>query len=404
MVARGVAGRGVRGWRRAVAVVTAGAGLVLFIASCEQPVNCAEDDHNACTVDKCVSGKPVHEKMPQGASCMVGAKQGVCSAGFCAVQCSSSATCNDGDACTIDQCQGGICVNALGNVPPDDGNVCTKELCLDGLPKRMPVLNGTPCGAGGECDDGLCTKCTSDAQCGTSSACEKFWCLQGTCVVTRADPGTPVPDPFKYDCKGRVCDGDGNLKIVAVENDLPPPSDTTCVQQTCQGWTPVFGPKLPGTKCLDSSGNVGSCNGSGACVECVTDNDCPVMGDYCFAGTCSRCDDGKQNGDETAVDCGGERCGDCLGAACTEASACKSGLCEDGVCCDLPCGLCTTCAASGSAGKCIPVPADHKDPSGCTAVNKACNGGGACKTKNGYACATKLECISNNCVNGVCVP
>jgi hypothetical protein len=402
MGARGVAERVVGGWQHAVAVVAA-VGLALSIASCEQPANCAEDDHNACTIDKCVSGEPVHEKMPEGGTCMVGGKEGICAAGFCAIQCSWSAACNDGDACTIDQCQGGICINALGNVPPDDGNVCTMELCLDGLPTRIPVLSGTPCGEGGECDHGVCTKCTSDAQCGKSSACEHVSCVQGTCTVFHFDEGAPTLDPIKYDCKGQICDGQGNVKIVAVENDLPPPSDTTCVQQTCQGWTSIFGPKLPGTKCLDKSGNVGSCNGSGACVECVNDNDCPVMGDYCFAGTCSRCDDGKQNGDETAVDCGG-RCGECLGAACTEASACKSGLCEDGVCCKEPCGLCMTCSAAGSAGDCKPVPADQKDPSGCTALNKACNGLGACKTKNGYACATKLECISNNCVNGTCLP
>jgi hypothetical protein len=381
-----------------------GAVLVLSIASCEQPADCvAEDDHNACTIDKCVNGTPVHEKMPRGASCMVGAKMGVCAAGFCAVACSSSAACNDGDACTLDQCQGGVCVNALAGAPPDDGNVCTQELCVGGSPKRIPALSGTPCGAGGECDHGLCSKCTSDAECGKSSACEKLACLQGTCTAIRVEEGAATFDTSLYDCKQPVCDGQGNVKLIAAESDASPPTDASCMQQVCEGWTATFVPRPPGTKCV-TGGTWGVCDGSGACVACVKDTDCPSWGDYCFAGTCSRCDDGKQNGDETGIDCGGERCGDCVGTACTEAATCKSGQCEDGVCCDSTCGLCMTCAAAGSAGKCVALPADQKDPSGCTAVSKACNGGGACKTKNGYACSLSFECISGKCLNSVCVP
>ena len=46
-----------------------------------------------------------------------------------------------------------------------------------------------------------------------------------------------------------------------------------------------------------------------------------------------KCSDGKQNGDETDVDCGGDTCAGCAdGLACLSHADCADGYCSDGLC------------------------------------------------------------------------
>jgi hypothetical protein len=78
----------------------------------------------------------------------------------------------------------------------------------------------------------------------------------------------------------------------------------------------------------------------GACAPCDNGRDCTDDADCssgsCATGTCAEpsCTDGKKNGNETAADCGGGTCAGCGdGQECSEASDCASGLCGDDVCC-----------------------------------------------------------------------
>ncbi|HKO48534.1 MAG TPA: cellulose binding domain-containing protein, partial [Polyangiaceae bacterium] len=58
-------------------------------------------------------------------------------------------------------------------------------------------------------------------------------------------------------------------------------------------------------------------------------NDGPGLG----APSAPTCSDGTRNGSETAVDCGGPICVDCLaGQGCTTASDCASGICANSIC------------------------------------------------------------------------
>jgi hypothetical protein len=390
------------GWRHAAAAVLGGVILIFHIAACEE--DCARHDHNACSIDRCVNGAPTHEKMANGAECLLGVKRGVCASGYCVAKCNTVVDCFDGDECTQDECVGGVCVNGL-QTPPASGS-CQQGVCFQGQPKQIPKLDGTTCGtAGGECDHGVCSQCTQDSDCGQKTACQRWFCDGGTCRGDLTDAGMILPDVIDDDCKWHICDGHGNAIMIAAEGDLPSVDYTSCIEQTCEGWTAVFGPKPAGAQCQMQGGPWGLCDGAGSCVACVKNTDCPDWGDYCFAGNCARCDDGKQNGDETGVDCGNGVCGACLGTPCTAGATCKSGYCQDGMCCNVAmCGVCKTCASQANAGICVDIPADQPDPAGCTATGKACNGSGACKTKNGYPCVSGMDCISNKCTNGICLP
>ena len=93
------------------------------------------------------------------------------------------------------------------------------------------------------------------------------------------------------------------------------------------------------------------------------------------------------------------------GAGCTAAFAasCASGFCVDGVCCDVAActGACQSCNVAGSEGTCVQAAPGTEVPGSCTA-GMACDGSGACKSKNGQACAAAAECASGFCADGVC--
>jgi hypothetical protein len=79
-------------------------------------------------------------------------------------------------------------------------------------------------------------------------------------------------------------------------------------------------------------GNETDVDCGGTCtIKCADGKMCAVNGDCvngdCFGGTCVSCMDGKKDGNETDVDCGGS-CGPCaFGAGCKVGGDCKSGFC-----------------------------------------------------------------------------
>ncbi|MET0410601.1 MAG: hypothetical protein ABW217_04870 [Polyangiaceae bacterium] len=120
------------------------------------------------------------------------------------------------------------------------------------------------------------------------------------------------------------------------------------------------------------------CGGSTCSPRCAASQTCRADGDcgnglFCgSAGVCAApsCGDQRQNGDETAADCGGS-CAPCApGATCVRAADCTSQRCTNGVCaapscsdgiqnqsetavdCGGPCGLCAPGQACSSAAQC----------------------------------------------------
>ena len=185
-----------------------------------QPVNC--NDQIGCTVDSCnpANGQCVHT--PNNAACDDGfACNGVES---CDAQMGCVATpapnCNDGVACTFDQCQEptGTCVNfpqdylcsdgqlcngaetcnaqlgcqpaAAPHVCPDDGIACTVSTCNAQLNTciNAPQNNLCPCGQTCSAQDGGCGNfCTVKTCQGKVYACGDCLDNDGDCKIDDAD-------------------------------------------------------------------------------------------------------------------------------------------------------------------------------------------------------------------------
>lgn len=71
-------------------------------------------------------------------------------------------TCDAAGTCVL---PGGVCdplpssppiVCNISNVDCDDGDPCTKDLCLGAWCDNQPLVDGTPCGAGKTCHAGAC--------------------------------------------------------------------------------------------------------------------------------------------------------------------------------------------------------------------------------------------------------
>ena len=216
--------------------------------------------------------------------------------------CKTDGDCTDGNGCTADTCDVGLCAFKPTTVPCDDNNPCTGgDLCGSG--KCAGILK--------TCDDG--NGCTADA-------CDL---ATGQCgFVSKSD--------------GTLCT-DGN----------PCSAGDACLAGQCVGKIAA----LDGSKCSDGNGCTtgdaclsGQCKPAGFAAEgglCSDGNPC-TAGDACKNGGClagkAACDDGKACTldactaiDATTKTCAtspvsdGTACDD--GDLCTTVDACKSGTC-----------------------------------------------------------------------------
>ena len=222
-------------------------------------LNC--DDANPCTDDGCSADEGcVHDVLPDGSPCP-GMDGFACVGGECncAADCvgkdcgpdscgGSCGDCEDEHACTEDACtEDGQCtfiVNPFfclldgfclpsGTENPENG--CLK--CLPNVSKSewSPVENGTSCGAGKVCFDGVCCDqetncdgkdCGDDGCGGTCGQCpEGQWeCDEGSCVcVPACEDKECGPDGCGGSCGG--CQGEQDACL-----------DGACVcQSDCEG-------------------------------------------------------------------------------------------------------------------------------------------------------------------------
>lgn len=289
------------------------------------------NDANDCTEDGCTEDGPVNAALPSGSPCDDGnGHSGTCGQGAerpieCLVQCTAdtaSEVCDDGNDCSGDECDttSSLCTHEyLNGVPPpnaaqtpadclvitcqdgqqavvldetdgpDDGNDCTQDLCIDGVPSSdHPLLpEDTPCD-GGFCNRaGVCAPCTRDAQCGEAT-CGCVRCTDGQCVY---EPEGALAEEACGDarpCHAEVCDGHGGHTDSTVADGTPcddnlycngpescaagvcvnswqspcpgPDGDTNCKESCneqrddCTAKDPVDSPCSGGTKHCDATG------------------------------------------------------------------------------------------------------------------------------------------------------
>ncbi|MCH8165158.1 MAG: hypothetical protein IH889_06075 [Planctomycetes bacterium] len=240
-------------------------------------------------------------------------------------ECASDGDCDDGDPCTLDSCDAGVCVNTpitpcCGNGVADPGEDCQNcpadvqcppgDECIAGICERL-------CGNGVVDPGEDCSNCPADVQCPPGDECIAGICerLCGNGVV---DPGEDCSN-----CPADVQCPPGTECIVGVcqplcGNGVPDPGEdcSNCPEDVqCP----------PGTECI-----AGICEplcGNGVvdpgedCATCPADVPCSP-GDECIAGICERlCGNG-------AVD-PGEDCSNCPeDVQCPPDDVCVGGICE----------------------------------------------------------------------------
>ncbi len=215
-----------------------------------------------------------------------GAFQGIgssCTPNPC-VSCTDSGDCDDGIACTTDDCVGDSCQNLPDNDACEDGDACTDDVC-NGLSGCMNIA--TNCADGDACtvdscdpvagcthdplacDDGdACTLDTCDPasgcvfetlDCDDGDACTTDGCASGGCINTPmdCDDGNPCTEDL---CSDGVCSN-------------PPACDDGFFCNGMEGCDPQTGcqagtPPCPAEMCNEAADDCKTPPATGACCDC----------------------------------------------------------------------------------------------------------------------------------------
>jgi subtilisin family serine protease len=139
-----------------------------------------------CSDSACSSGGWSCTDVPSGGgssyccgdgSCDTGEDEANC-ASDCAITCNGPSDCNDGVACTVDDCVGGVCDNTPDDGSCDDGLFCNgTESCDSG---SGCVSSGNPCSGNETCNESNDT-CESDCLSGGSSCSQNSDCCSNKC-------------------------------------------------------------------------------------------------------------------------------------------------------------------------------------------------------------------------------
>ncbi len=118
---------------------------------------------------------------------------------------------DDGNPCTVDQCEAGGCKHVQHDGPCDDGNVCTlDDACIMGKCVGKAAAN-TYCGQddkcrfGGHCENGACVF-QVNKDCSTSQICGQPYCdpADGVCKMKPTPEGMLQCDD-KNPCTSETC-------------------------------------------------------------------------------------------------------------------------------------------------------------------------------------------------------
>ncbi len=221
------------------------------------------------------------------------------------------------------------------------------------------------------CGKDLPKKCGVGEACKGATDCESLNCADGKCVGASCTNKLQDGKETGIDCGGTCptrCDGEPCAK----NDDC---QSTTCApDKTCAP---------PGTKTC----GVGLPNPCENGEVCLQDRDCRT--DYCRALACQAAppsvhQDGRRNGGETDIDCGGTAAPDSL---CAAGRRCK--VSDD-------------CISTCTGGFCdTPGPTDGKKNNGETDVD--CGGPSAPKCLVGGACLGASDCMLLACTANLCV-
>ncbi len=391
------------------------------------------DDGNQCTSQTCVSGTPTFPTLPLNTACTQNGGSFCTAAGAC-VACTAASQCPGTDTeceqrtctnnvcgttftpsgtavstqtpgdCKENRCDGAgaiVAVNLNTDLPADDGNQCTSQVCAGGAPAFPAVPVNTACtqNGGSFCSaTGTCVACTTASQCpGSDTECQQRTCVNNVCGTAFTPSGTAVASQTPGDCKENQCNGAGAIVIANQDADVPADDGNQCTAQVCTAGVPSFANLPSNTACSQNGGSL--CDGAGACVGCTTASQCPGSDTECQTRTCNAgvCGSnfvaaGTVTSSQTAGDCKQNECdgaGNIVAIAnnadlpADDGNACTAQVCSNGVASFPLLPVDTACMQNGgsvcsSSGTCV-----------------ACNVATQCT-------GSDTECQARTCSAGVC--
>ncbi|MFU8802305.1 MAG: LamG-like jellyroll fold domain-containing protein, partial [Bradymonadaceae bacterium] len=274
-------------------------------ATCECRLDSQCDDLDSCTQNLCDDGNCVHP--PTGACCEVdgdcddsnACTVNLCQDGLCTYP--ASTHCDDLDRCTSNICNpdgsssnpetGECCTTDAGC---GDGNACTVNTC-DGN-RDCQVADAAP-GAtcpGGYCDTGVCYQCFEDSHCpDDGNNCTNTRCNLGTNTCESYDNETcecefDVQCDDNDRCTDNTCELDNTCSAsnndVCCSLDIHCTDSNPCTVNSCDVTTGdcSTAPAADGTSCPGG----GYC-GAGACRDCTQDSHCPEDDNICTRNRCN---------------------------------------------------------------------------------------------------------------------
>ena len=370
------------------------------------------DDGLECTTDVCDAGNPENVDVAPGEPCSVGVCDGMggcvgcVDAGdcpgmdtFCQTPTCDNATCGidnepvgtalpgaDQDAgnCLELQC------DALGNaldvaddadVPVDDGNECTGEVCSGGNPDHPDLPIDSPCGVNDQsvCDGaGTCVECNDDTQCPTAPQCFVAVCVANACE-NQVTAGVACEDG-SFCTAGDTCNA-GGACVGGASPCAGVDGDSNCSETCDELANDCLGDDPAGASCSDglfcTTGDI--CNGSGTCNG--GGNPCSANVGDADSDCTESCNEGTDTC--TANDPNASACSD--GLFCTVTDTCNNGVC-------------------GGAGNPCTVNVGDLDSDCSESCNEGTNN---CTSNdlNGSTCSDGLFCTLDDACNnaGVCV-
>jgi len=321
----------------------------------------------------------------------------------------ASASCDDGNSCTVDVCQRG---RGCANIPMQDGACDDGDDCTMNDTCRSGVCQGSPLDADG---DGF-----SPEECGGND-CDDT----NSAVYPGAFEGSGLPDSCT-DGVDNDCDGLTDMEDPLC-NPCEPDADCDdgdmcngterCIGGACQEGTPVDCDD--DNVCTDDICDpaTGNCSYNNNTLPC-DDGDACTVGDACSAGTCQP--GGDQLDCNDANDCTDDACDPDTGCVytnnndpcddgnpCTLGDTCANGFCQGGSE-TLQCNddnICTDDSCVAAEGGCVYAPntepCDDGDP--CT-LDDTC-GEGSCQPGDPKNCNDNNECTDDSCdsADGSCI-
>lgn len=362
--------------------------------TCDDGLYCTINDH--CSSGSCVSSPYTACSSSDTACVSYTCSEDLSGGHICTPHHHVAASCNDADACTInDQCDvNGGCAGTPMTCPAGDGVCIASYTCVGGACEPNYVTDGTACTGSNLCFDGTCQ----------SGVCTYFqpsisnWPGGVVYNLTTETVTCLAEDQCKQDTQ---CDPATGYCTTSPKTDNTPCDDSdacsqidVCLYGMCTGTDYVI--CYPLDQCHDA----GVCNaGTGVCTNPAKPNYTP-------------CDDGSVC--TTADACIGGVCEGFSPLDCSVSNPCLSGACDvdtgcyttynDGAPCDdaNECTTGTTCVSGlcpSNTGSHVTCPA----PINCSAVT--CLPVGGCidsPVDQCEQCATASDCPNIPCMRAIC--